>query len=335
VDEGRRSIRLPGKSMVLEVPTYASAARRLMPEPAADRGGNVDLNILQTIAFEAQSFASTDLLAVGMLAVLEGILSVDNSLVLAILVRGLPKHQQRKALTYGIAGAFLFRIIALIFAAYLIKFLIFKIIGGLYLVYLAMKHMFFFYREDAHQARPGVMKSFWGTVLMVELTDIAFSIDSITTAVAMSDKLLVVWAGGILGIIFLRFAATVFIRLLEKLPRLEDLAYQLIFFIGTKLLLEGLHIEITHETFWLMMGIIIVLGSALVWRDYYQRKTQSSHASRILQQIRDGQLSVREVLALEYVPREVLARLADLGFIEIKEHALPGEKESDPGSGPT
>ncbi|HPX49988.1 MAG TPA: TerC family protein, partial [Deltaproteobacteria bacterium] len=232
----------------------------------------MDLQIVQTMVAEAQSLAGTDLIAIGTLAILEGILSVDNSLVLAILVRTLPKDQQRKALTYGIAGAFLFRLIALIFAAYLIKFLIFKIIGGLYLVYLAMKHMFFFFQENAHQTRPKVAKSFWGTVLVVELTDIAFSIDSITTAVAMSNKLLVVWLGGIMGIIFLRFAASIFIRLLEKLPRLEDLAYQLIFFIGTKLLLEGFHIEITHETFWLMMGIIVVLGSALVWRDYYQRK---------------------------------------------------------------
>ena len=93
-------------------------------------------------------------------------------------------------------------------------------------------------------------------VVVVELTDIAFSIDSITTAVAMSDKLLVVWIGGILGIIFLRFAASSFVRLLEKLPRLEDLAYQLIFFIGTKLSLEAFHVEIEHGIFWLMMGII-------------------------------------------------------------------------------
>ena len=286
----------------------------------------MDLQIVQTMVAEAQSLAGTDLIAIGTLAILEGILSVDNSLVLAILVRTLPKEQQRKALTYGIAGAFLFRLIALIFAAYLIKFLIFKIIGGLYLVYLAMKHMFFF-QENAHQTRPKVAKSFWGTVLVVELTDIAFSIDSITTAVAMSNKLLVVWLGGIMGIIFLRFAASIFIRLLEKLPRLEDLAYQLIFFIGTKLLLEGFHIEITHETFWLMMGIIVVLGSALVWRDYYQRKTQSRFENRILTQLKEGEMSVAEVLGMEYVPREVIAYLSEQGLIEIRPGSLadPGE----------
>ncbi len=287
----------------------------------------MDLQIVQTMVTEAQSLASTDLIAIGTLAILEGILSVDNSLVLAILVRTLPKEQQKRALTYGIAGAFLFRLIALIFAAYLIKFLIFKIIGGLYLVYLAMKHMFFFFRENAHQTRPGVAKSFWGTVFVVELTDIAFSIDSITTAVAMSNKLVVVWLGGIMGIIFLRFAASFFIRLLEKLPRLEDLAYQLIFFIGTKLLLEGFHIEITHETFWLMMGIIVVLGSALVWRDYYQRKTQSRFENRILTQLKEGEMSVAEVLGMEYVPREVIAYLSEQGLIEIRPGSLadPGE----------
>ena len=287
----------------------------------------MNLQIVQTMVAEAQSLAGTDLIAIGTLAILEGILSVDNSLVLAILVRTLPKEQQRKALTYGIAGAFLFRLIALIFAAYLIKFLIFKIIGGLYLVYLAMKHMFFFFQENAHQTRPKVAKSFWGTVLVVELTDIAFSIDSITTAVAMSNKLLVVWLGGIMGIIFLRFAASIFIRLLEKLPRLEDLAYQLIFFIGTKLLLEGFHIEITHETFWLMMGIIVVLGSALVWRDYYQRKTQSRFENRILTQLKEGEMSVAEVLGMEYVPREVIAYLSEQGLIEIRPGSLadPGE----------
>ena len=287
----------------------------------------MDLQIIQTMIAEAQSLAGTDLIAIGTLAILEGILSVDNSLVLAILVRTLPKNQQRKALTYGIAGAFLFRLIALIFAAYLIKFLFFKIVGGLYLVYLAMKHMFFFFQENAHQTRPGVAKSFWGTVLVVELTDIAFSIDSITTAVAMSNKLAVVWLGGIMGIIFLRFAASFFIGLLEKLPRLEDLAYQLIFFIGTKLLLEGFHIEITHETFWLMMGIIVVLGSALVWRDYYQRRTQSRFENHILRRLKEGETSVEDVLGMEYVPREVIAYLSEQGLIEIRPAALADRKE--------
>jgi YkoY family integral membrane protein len=271
----------------------------------------METSLLMQLGQEFQTLSGADGLAVVTLAVLEGILSVDNSLVLAILVRTLPKGQQKQALIYGIVGAFFFRIVALVFAAHLMRFLAFKIIGGGYLVYLAMKHMFFFYKEDAHQSRPKVAASFWKTVLIVELTDIAFSIDSITTAVAMSDKLLIVWLAGIMGIIFLRFAAGFFIRLLEKLPKLEDLAYQLIFFVGTKLLLEGFHIEISHAVFWMMMGVIAILGSALVYRDYHQTRTESRFHNRLLRQLQSHEITVDEILALEYVPREIISYLRE------------------------
>ncbi len=244
--------------------------------------------------------------------------------MLAILVRTLPKHQQKKALTYGIVGAFVFRFIALIFASHLMELWIFKLIGGGYLVYLAMKHMFFAFKEDAHQVRPRTAASFWKTVVVVELTDIAFSIDSITTAVAMSDKLLVVWIGGILGIIFLRFAATFFIRLLEKLPRLEDLAYQLIFFIGTKLSLEAFHVEIEHAIFWMMMAIIATLGAALVYRDWHQRAERTRHTDRLLEKLAAGTLTAGDLLEQENLPREVVAWLHEQGWLR-----SPPEPEAD------
>lgn len=272
-------------------------------------------NLLAQITGEFHAFVPLDLLTIGTLAVLEGILSVDNALVLAILVRTLPKHQQKKALTYGIVGAFVFRFIALIFAAHLMQLWAFKLVGGGYLVYLAMKHMFFFYKEDAHQVRPKTAANFWKVVIVVELTDIAFSIDSITTAVAMSDKLLVVWVGGILGIIFLRFAAGFFVHLLEKLPRLEDLAYQLIFFIGTKLNLEAFHVEIEHGIFWLMMGIIAVLGASLVYRDYHQRQTRSRSQDRLLERLEKGEAGTAELLREEALSQEVVEWLHQQGWL--------------------
>jgi YkoY family integral membrane protein len=282
-------------------------------------------SILMQLSLEVQAFSGADGLAILTLAVLEGILSVDNSLVLAILVRTLPKVQQKKALMYGIFGAFFFRVVALVFAAHLMQLVVFKIIGGGYLLYLAMKHMFFFYKEDAHQPRPKVAASFWKTVLIVEFTDIAFSIDSITTAVAMSNKLVVVWLAGIMGIIFLRFAAGFFIRLLEKLPKLEDLAYQLIFFVGTKLLLEGFHIEISHAVFWMMMAVIGILGSALVYRDYYQTRTKTRFHNRLLGQLQTHAITVEEILALEYVPREIITYLRENNMLKVE--ASPGAPE--------
>jgi YkoY family integral membrane protein len=278
----------------------------------------METSLMLQVSREFQAISGADGLAVITLAVLEGILSVDNSLVLAILVRTLPKKEQKRALMYGIAGAFFFRVLALVFAAQLMRFVAFKVIGGGYLVYLAMKHMFFFYKEDAYQPRPKVAASFWKVVLVVELTDIAFSIDSITTAVAMSDKLIVVWLAGIMGIVFLRFAAGGFIRLLEKLPKLEDLAYQLIFFVGTKLLLEGFHIEISHGVFWMMMAVIGILGSALVYRDFYQTRTESRFHNRLLKRLQAGEISVDEVLALEYVPRQIITHLRNTGALEVR-----------------
>lgn len=262
--------------------------------------------MIQQLTTEFLLLGVGDAFTILTLAALEGVLSVDNALVLAILVRGLPKDQQKRALTYGIVGAFTFRIIALIFAAYLMKLWVFKLIGGGYLLYLAMKHMFFFFKEDAHQGRASTSKSFWKTVLLVELTDIAFSIDSITTAVAMTDKLAVVWIGGILGIIFLRFAATFFVQMLERLPSLEDLAYQLIFFIGAKLSLEAFHVEISHDIFWLMMAIIATLGASLVFRDYYQRKTHTEHKDRLLNRLEKGEVSLGELKRMEALPQEVV-----------------------------
>jgi YkoY family integral membrane protein len=279
----------------------------------------METSLMMQFSQELHTLSGADGLAVVTLAILEGILSVDNSLVLAIMVRSLPKVQQKKALMYGILGAFFFRMVALIFAAHLMRFIAFKIIGGAYLVYLAMKHMFFFYKEDAHQSRPKAAASFWQTVLLVELTDIAFSIDSITTAVAMSDKLIVVWLAGIMGIIFLRFAAGILIRLLEKLPKLEDLAYQLIFFVGTKLLLEGFHIEISHAVFWMMMAVIAILGSALVYRDYYQTKTESRYHNRLLNLLKTDEITIDESLALEYVPREIISYLRQTGALSVQQ----------------
>jgi YkoY family integral membrane protein len=278
----------------------------------------MDSSFLTQLTAEFQSLTPIDALTIGTLVILEGILSVDNALVLAILVRTLPRHQQKKALTYGIAGAFIFRFLALIFAAYLMKLSVFKLIGGGYLVYLSMKHMFFFYKEDAYQPRLAIVSSFWKTVALVELTDIAFSIDSITTAVAMTDKLLIVWTGGVLGIISLRLVSGFFVRLLEKLPKLEDLAYQLIFFVGTKLTLEGFHVEIETWVFWLMMGVIALLGGALVYRDQYQRKTETQFQNRLLDQIKSGEIGFEDLLHLECVPSSVLRYLRDQDCLSVR-----------------
>ena len=201
-----------------------------------------------------QTFQPHDLLIVLLLIALEGVLSVDNALVLGLLAKKLPEAQRSKALTYGLVGALVFRFVALACATFLLKWTIFKAIGGLYLLWVAFKHFVLDRRGPDGDAgvrggAKGALGKFWPTVLVVELTDLAFAIDSIVAAIGVvgpaprgSDpdglhpKLWVVLTGGFLGVVLMRFAAVLFIRLLEKFPRFETAAYLLVTLIAVKLL---------------------------------------------------------------------------------------------------
>jgi len=177
-------------------------------------------------------------LVITTVAILEGLLSADNALVLAILVRVLPKEQQKKALLYGIGGAFVFRFLAILSAATLIRYWYLQALGAAYLAYLAVKHFAYHATKDQRKGPPK-QAGFWHTVLLVELTDIAFAIDSILAAVALTPEIWLIYTGGVLGMIFMRYAASWFIKLLEKFPNLEHAAYLVIGWISVKLALEA------------------------------------------------------------------------------------------------
>jgi YkoY family integral membrane protein len=214
-------------------------------------------------------FHPTDLATIGLLVILEGLLSADNALVLAVLVLGLPREQQQRALRYGIIGAFGFRAVAVLLAAVLIRVAWVKLGGGLYLIYLAYTH--FFRREGENRrepprARPAFgLSAFWATVVRVELVDLAFSIDSILVAVALSPKIWVVVTGGILGIIAMRLVAGQFIALIRKYPAIVDGAFVIIAWIGAKLLIEYFH-QLGWIAWemprWLSLGLIVVIFAA-------------------------------------------------------------------------
>jgi YkoY family integral membrane protein len=212
-------------------------------------------------------FHATDLLTIGLLVLLEGLLSADNALVLAILVLGLPRDEQRKALRYGIIGAFAFRGLATVFAAFMIQLSWVKLLGALYLLYLPYQHSFAGCdaeeRRKPKPARPWLgLTAFWATVVKVELTDIVFAIDSILVAVAMSSKLWVIITGGLLGIVAMRMLIGQLLVVVQRYPALVDGAFVIIAWVGIKLLIEYLHqihvigFEIPK---WLSLGLIVVI----------------------------------------------------------------------------
>jgi YkoY family integral membrane protein len=212
-------------------------------------------------------FHPSDFLTIALLVGLEGLLSADNAMVLAILVLGLPKSQQRNALRYGILGAFAFRIVATLLAAYMIRLGWVKLVGAAYLLYLAARH--FSTGGDAAErrapkpARPWLgLSALWATVVKVELTDIVFAIDSILVGVAMSPKLWVIISGGILGIVMMRVVIGQLLALVERYPPLVDGAFVIIAWVGIKLFVEFLHVE-GYVSFqipqWLSLGLIVVI----------------------------------------------------------------------------
>lgn len=215
-----------------------------------------------------------DLVTVALLVALEGLLSADNAMVLAVLVLGLPKREQRQALQYGIVGAFAFRIIAILLAVYLIQVQWVMLVGAAYLFWLPYSH-FAGHEDAAARRRPRKatswlgMSPFWSTVAKVELTDIVFAIDSILVAVAMSNKLWVIITGGILGVVAMRLVIGQLLVLVNRYPTLVDGAFVIIAWVGIKLVLEYLHtagyVEFEIPK-WLSLGLIaVIFAVAFVW----------------------------------------------------------------------
>jgi YkoY family integral membrane protein len=214
----------------------------------------------------------TDVPTILTLAGLEIVLSADNAIVLAALAQGLPQHQQKRALFYGIVGAFVLRFIAIFSAAWIIKFWFLQIIGGGYLVWLALNHLTGG-AEDSSCSKKLNTRNFWGVVLAIELTDLAFAVDSVLAAVGiipleqLHEKIWVVYTGAIIGLVAMRFAAVAVLGLLKKFPALIIYAYVLVSWIGVKLILQGCHtkgmgesLHLSVPVFWIVMGLIMGCG---------------------------------------------------------------------------
>ena len=217
---------------------------------------------------------AADFVVIALLVLLEGLLSADNALVLAILVLGLPRKDQRKALRYGILGAFVFRIAAILLAVHLIALGWVKLIGALYLLYLSWSH-FFGHQSggDRRAIKPAEpfwgLSAFWATVVKVELTDIVFAVDSILVAVAMSPKTWVIITGGVLGIVMMRLVIGQLLTLVRRYPALVDGAFVIIAWVGIKLLIEYLNTAgytTLHVNKWFSFGLIVVIfGIAYIY----------------------------------------------------------------------
>lgn len=223
---------------------------------------------------------------------LEGLLAADNAVVLAVMVKHLPAEERRKALFYGLLGAFVFRIGSLFLISYLVNIWQVQAIGAAYLLFISAHHIYkkYTHKDELYEPQKEVKGSgFWMTVVKVELADIAFAIDSMLAAIVLAKTLpatgwftvgdidgaqfIVMFLGGFIGVIIMRFAAHLFVDLLQKRPSLETAAFYVVGWVGVKLAVLALahpKVAILPEhfpeslgwklTFWLVLLGIVAIG---------------------------------------------------------------------------
>lgn len=187
---------------------------------------------------------------------LEGLLSADNALVLAVIAKHLPEDQKKKAINYGIIIAFVFRFGALFAISFLVNVWQVQAIGAAYLIYIGLKHIISEHfgskkddKDDLEEEAKG--KGFGATIFKIGIADLAFAVDSILAAVALAlalpdsplpqfggmdgGKFIIVVLAGIAGLVLIKFAATWFVKLLETRPGIETAAYLIVAWVGIKL----------------------------------------------------------------------------------------------------
>ncbi|WP_299742021.1 TerC family protein [uncultured Rossellomorea sp.] len=243
------------------------------------------------------------------LIALEGILAADNALVIATMVRHLPEDKRKKALFYGLAGAFVFRFGSLFLISYLVDIWQVQAIGAVYLLGIAIyhllkKHVIKKQIEKVKDKEDTKGSGFWWTVVKVELADIAFAVDAILAAVALAVTLpetnlpaiggldgghfIVILLGGIIGLVIMRFAASAFVNLLEKRPGLESAAFVVVGWVGVKLAVYALahpslgiiSYEFAKGSVWKGIFWTVLIGIGIVGWVKSKPKEDSNQTSR-------------------------------------------------------
>lgn len=217
--------------------------------------------MLDSLLRISDNFGVDTLLLLPVLIALEVVLSADNAIALAAIAQGLATPKlQRQALNVGLAAAFILRVILILTATWVVRFWQFELLGALYLLWLVFQY--FTSDEDektgeGHHHGPR-FQSLWQAIPIIAVTDLAFSLDSVTTAIALSKEVLIVLAGGLIGVLSLRLLAGLFIRWLDEYTHLEDAGYITVALVGLRLLIRVARPELVPPE-WLMVGAIAVL----------------------------------------------------------------------------
>jgi YkoY family integral membrane protein len=209
---------------------------------------------------DSPHFGLETLLVLPVLIALEAVLSADNAIALAALAQGLEDSAlQKRALNIGLVVAYVLRIGLILTATWVVKFWQFELAGALYLLWLVFQY--FTSKPDAddeNSHRGPRFSSLWQAIPIIGVTDLAFSLDSVTTAIAVSQETWLILIGATIGIITLRFMAGLFIRWLKEFRHLEDAGYVTVALVGLRLLVRVVNDALVPPE-WVMVSAIALI----------------------------------------------------------------------------
>ena len=201
---------------------------------------------------------------------LEIVLSADNAIALAAIARKQPDPAaQQRALNLGLVFALLFRVVLILAAQWVLNFRPLMGAGAVYLLWLCLSHFFWQSANDddaATEESPGpaeaAAKSLAATAFTIALTDLAFSLDSVAAAVAVSDRIALVITGGVVGVVALRLSSGLFIRLLQRYRRLEAAGYLAVGLVGIQLSVRVFRpdVELPEWALLLLVAVLFLWG---------------------------------------------------------------------------
>ena len=224
----------------------------------------------QTIDYLTNIGVETYFILIVLIA-LEAVLSADNAIALAAIAQSIKEPKlQRQALNIGLIGAYILRMLLILTATWVVKYWQFELLGATYLLWLVFNYFTDSEDETEEENKLG-FSSLWQVIPTIAITDLAFSLVSVTTAIAVTEETWLIIAGGTIGIITLRFLAGLFIRWLQEYTYLEDAGFITVGFVGVRLLLKVVMPDLILPE-WITIALVTVF---FTW-GFSKREVKSS-----------------------------------------------------------
>ncbi|CAH2394528.1 TerC family protein [Mesorhizobium ventifaucium] len=255
---------------------------------------------MQLIEFLAPHFAfvsdPTAWVALLTLIVLEVVLGIDNLIFISILTNKLPEAQRARARRIGISAALIMRLVLLATISIIVQLTapvftafghgfswrdLILIAGGLFLVWKATKEIHHTVDLEDHQDTmigEALQLSLAGAVFQILLLDLVFSIDSIITAVGMTDEIAIMYIAVIVAVTVMMLAAGPLANFIAKNPSIVMLALSFLLMIGMTLIADGMGFHVPKGYIYAAMGFsALVEGLNMLARRRRKAKAGAGH----------------------------------------------------------